>query len=118
METSAEAESQWQAIAGLKTEVSKFRLNLERLELVQSGTYDAVLQLVADQKTERADLLARLDAERVAREEADQQIATRAADAIVEALRSRLDNRVAIVAALTSVTAQTLSSLWISLSHR
>ena len=106
MDTGDERERQWRALAELKLEVGSLRLTIERLEMVAAGTQDAVLELVERQKAEAA-----------ARAAADDAIAQRAADAIVEALRSRLDMRTTVVSALTSVTAQSLA-WWLASIHR
>ncbi len=105
MTTADESERQWRELADLKKEVGQLRLTVERLELVTAGTQDGVLELVERQRQETA-----------ARAAADDAIAQKAADAIVEALRSRLDLRATVVSALTSVTAQSLA-YWLTL-HR
>lgn len=107
MDTGDERERQWREIADLKLEVGKLRLTIERLELFQAGTQDGVFELIEMVKKEAA-----------ARAAADDAIAQKAADAIVEALRSRLDMRTTVVSALTSVTAQSLA-WWLSATiHR
>jgi hypothetical protein len=101
MGTAAESESQWTELQRLSKANGELRLALERLELLQAGTYDAVMLLHA-----------KIENETAARAAADETIATRAADAIVAALRTRLDNRSATIAALTSITAQTVAYIF------
>ena len=101
MDTAQESESQWGELKRLNLEQGAIRLGVERLELLQAGTYDAVMLLHA-----------KIEAEAAARAAADEMIATRAADAIVDALRARLDNRSATISALTAITAQTFAYIF------